>query len=256
MDAAEPLAGVTEVNGTLYGTTYRGGRFDNGAVFEISPSGAESLLYSFGDGGASDGAWPLGAMVDVDGTFYGTTSYSHGAVFKISTSGKESIVYRFGGGADGFAPYAGLINVGGTLYGTTIAGGGSGCYNGFGCGTVFKMSTSGAETVLHTFGVGSDGAGPEANLLNVNGTLYGTTVGGGANGSGCHTIDTSGCGTVFLITPSGGERILHSFTGDADGGNPYGNLIDVGGTLYGTTSRGGAGTRCGGGCGTVFSIAL
>lgn len=81
---------------------------------------------------------------------------------------------------------AGLLAVGGTLYGTTSAGGA----NGKG-GTVFSISPSGSESILHSFGQGTDGADPLAGLINVKGTLYGTTSSGG----------TSGDGTVFAITP-------------------------------------------------------
>jgi uncharacterized repeat protein (TIGR03803 family) len=100
---------------------------------------------------------------------------------------------------------------------------------------------SGKETVLHTVdGSSGDGYAPYAGLINVNGTLYGTTVQGGA-------YCTLGCGTVFSITTSGTETVLHSF-GPGDGEYPYAGLIDVNGTLYGTTLEGGAGA------GTIFSI--
>ncbi len=78
----------------------------------------------------------------------------------------------------------------GTLYGTTSWGRayGSGTSSG---GTVFSITTSGKEKVLHSFGKGSDGADPRAGLIHVNGTLYGTTAEGGAHGDG----------TVFALTP-------------------------------------------------------
>jgi uncharacterized repeat protein (TIGR03803 family) len=110
---------------------------------------------------------------------------------------------------------------------------------GYGCGTVYRVSLTGAEKVLHSFAGGSDGADPKAGLTDVNGTLYGTTVSGGA----------SGVGAVYSISTSGSEKVLHSFTG-GDGGNPMGDLLDVKGTLYGTTSAGGAGHSRG----TVYSI--
>ena len=95
--------------------------------------------------------------------------------------------------------------------------------------------------MLYSFEGGSkDGAYPEAGLLNVNGTLYGTTYeGGGATGGG----------TVFAITTSGKETLLHSFTGSGDGEYPNAGLIDVSGTLYGTTADGGANDG-----GTVFLL--
>jgi uncharacterized repeat protein (TIGR03803 family) len=135
-------------------------------------------------------------------------------------------------GYDGANPEAGLIDVKGALYGTTYSMGAG--YEG----TVFKITTSGAETVLHSFGSASgDGAYPEAGLLNVKDTLYGTTVYGGAYSHG----GSSGSGTVFAIATSGIEKVLYSFGGSGDDGSePNAGLINVKGTLYGTTSAGGA----------------
>jgi uncharacterized repeat protein (TIGR03803 family) len=105
------------------------------------------------------------------------------------------VLYRFRGGSDGRNPQSGLIDVNGTLYGTTYFGGdGTGCYAP-GCGTVYSISTSGTEKVLYAFKGGSDGFFPVAGLIDVQGTLYGTTEEGGG---GCSTDD--GCGTVFSIT--------------------------------------------------------
>jgi uncharacterized repeat protein (TIGR03803 family) len=144
--------------------------------------------------------------------------------------------------------------VGGTLYGTTQTGGGTGCEGGVGCGTVFKVTPKGVESVLYSFQGGSDGALPLGDLINVLGTLYGTTYGGGATGTGCAN---GGCGTVFKVTLKGVESVLHSFQGGSDGANPNAGLVNVGGTLYGTTTQGGDGTGAGcadGGCGTVFNV--
>ena len=81
--------------------------------------------------------------------------------------------------------------------------------------------------MLHSFGSGTDGTGPTADLINVKSTLYGTTEEGGAYNAG----------TVFSITTSGTEKVLYSFTGGTDGDSPQTGLIDVGGKLYGTTFR-------------------
>jgi uncharacterized repeat protein (TIGR03803 family) len=134
----------------------------------------------------------------------------------------------------------------GTLYGTTVNRGEK-CFRRLGCGTVFSITPSGHETVLHGFAGPPDGATPVAPLHNVNGTLYGTTSFGGPNvGVYC----TLGCGTVFSITPGGKEKVLYSFGGyPYDGGGPGAGLIDVKGTLYGTTGGGGTYRN-----GTVFSI--
>jgi uncharacterized repeat protein (TIGR03803 family) len=93
----------------------------------------------------------------------------------------------------------------------------------------------------------SGGFDPQAPLIDVNGTLYGTTKYGGGS-----TNCTGGCGTVFSIDAGGTEKVLHSFAGGSDGAWPTAALLDVGGTLYGTTEKGG--TNCSGGCGTVYSI--
>ncbi len=183
-----PNAGLTNVSGVLYGTTSGCNRRNYyGTVFKITTSGAETLLYHFA--GGSDGAEPLADLTRVGGVLYGTTSsagaYSHGTVFKITTAGTETVLYSFKGGTDGAQPRASLTNVRGTLYGTTFFGGAA-----IGAGTVFKITTSGTETVLYRFAGKPDGLGPAASLANVGGTLYSTTGGGGeANG-----------GTVFSLS--------------------------------------------------------
>lgn len=156
-----------------------------------------------------------------------------------------NILHEFGvAHKDGTNPSAELINVKGTLYGTTAFGG------SYGLGTVFSITKSGQETVLHSFGAPGDGEEPMARLLNVNGTLYGTTPYGGKDRAG----------TVFSITRAGSEKVLHSFSfsysySRNNGIEPFAGLIDVDGTLYGTTSHGGT-HPCdtGSNCGTVFSI--
>jgi uncharacterized repeat protein (TIGR03803 family) len=261
-DGDGPLADLLDVNDTLYGTTAGGGASGHGTVFKIATSGTGyKSLYSFKGRKAEDGSFPGGGLVDVDGTLYGTTvnggpgcpfsslSYECGTIFKITTFGKETVLYSFGGGVDGALPEADLLNVNGTLYGTTASGGSSGCADPGGCGTVFKITTSGKETVLHSFGGRTDGSTPVAALLNVNGALYSTTETGGDPGCG------TPCGTVFKITTSGKETVLYSFKGGSDGGSPVAGLANLKGTLYGTTvSGGGSGCADFSGCGTIFSI--
>jgi uncharacterized repeat protein (TIGR03803 family) len=248
-DGAEPLAGLINVNGTLYGTTYQGGggscgiHTGCGTVFAVTRSGVETVIHSFGQ----NSAFPEGKLIFVKGTLYGTAlggAYSHGTVFAIPRFGSERTLYSFAGSPyDGASPKAGLVNLNGTLYGTTFFGGAN-CGSSGGCGTVFSITPSGAEAALHSFAGGSDGANPPASLVFLKGTLYGTTAFGGANGYG----------TVFAIPRFGAYTVLYSFAGGTDGANPQAGLINVNGTLYGTTARGG--TLCGsiGGCGTIFSI--
>ncbi len=162
-------------------------------------------------------------------------------VTQLAMAQTETVLYSFTGTTTGFHPAAGLVrDAVGNLYGTTYQGGNAGC-GGLGCGTVFKVTPNGAETVLHTFTGAPDGATPAADLiLDKEGNLYGTTQYGGA----------SCCGTVFQLTPAGKETILHSFTSAADGGVPSARLLlDGEGNLYGTTQYGGASY------GTVFEIA-
>lgn len=142
------------------------------------------------------------------------------------------------GNPDGSNPIGSLIDVNGVLYGTTYGGGANGL------GAVFEVTTSGTERILYSFKgfLTGDGADPNASLIDVNGVLYGTTYGGGANG----------LGTVFEVTTSGTESVLHSFKGaSGDGAYPSAGLIDVNGALYGTTQWGGPGNW-----GTVFKVSL
>ncbi|MGC2406220.1 MAG: choice-of-anchor tandem repeat GloVer-containing protein [Candidatus Cybelea sp.] len=187
-DGDYPDAGLTNVGGKLYGTTSGGGKYGRGTVFSITTSGSEKMLHAFT---LSDGNNPEAGLIYVKGKLYGTTiegGHSQGTVFSITTTGTEKVLYRFAGGSDGAQPSADLVNDNGTLYGTTENGGGTSC----GCGTVFSITTAGAETVLHSFTGGStaDGAYPEAGLIYLDGTLYGTTASGGSYGDG----------TVFTIT--------------------------------------------------------
>jgi uncharacterized repeat protein (TIGR03803 family) len=258
-DGEAPSARLIDVNGTLYGTTYFGGAnkcFSScGAVFSITKAGKENVLYSFR--GQPDGANPEASLIAVNGRLYGTTyyggTYRRGTVLSVSTSGNERVLHSFGyNGSDGVTPWAGLISVRGTLYGTTIAGG---AYRASGGGgTVFSISTSGTENVLHSFGGAQDGKIPKASLIDVKGTLYGTTAGGGVHQCYYESISDEGCGTVFSITKAGKERVLYSFDG-AQGNGPLGGLIAVNDTLYGTTNAGGTYSHYGsGGGGTAFSI--
>jgi uncharacterized repeat protein (TIGR03803 family) len=202
----------------------------------------------------------VAGLTYLKGTLYGTTSEGGasgcfrdagcGTVYSITPSGTETVLHSFKGRKDGSNPYARLVVRNGTLYGTTRLRGGS-CVRPYSsCGAVFSITPSGHETVLYGFAGPPDGSSPEARLLNVNGTFYGTTDEGGSVGTYC----PRGCGTVFSITPGGKEKVLYSFRNGTDGAFPNAGLIDVNGTLYGTTSEGGGGGAYGDG--TVFSITL
>ena len=248
--AGLPIAGLIDVDGTLYGTTY-GRASTDGTVYSMSLTGATKMLYDF-HGRNHDGSRPWAGLLDVNGTLYGTTydggTSDAGVVYSITTSGVEKVLYSFKGGSDGANPIAGLIDVNGTLYGTTYGGGGSAK------GTIYSISTAGQETVLHAFTGGpGDGADPTGELIDVNGTLYGTTPHGGVGSTKCGG-PSEGCGTVYTVTPKGDVKVLYRFHGGSDGRGPYAPLIESNGTLYGTTDAGGD-TQCQTiGCGTIFSI--
>jgi uncharacterized repeat protein (TIGR03803 family) len=242
--SSDPYTGLIEgSDGNFYGTTGAGGASDAGTVFKITPSGTETVLHAFPKVG-TDGQTPYAGLIQgSDGNLYGTTYFGGanglGAIFKVTPGGAESLLYSFTAGSDGANPYADVIEGSdGNFYGTTSNGGASGK------GTVFKITPSGTETVLYSFGGGSDGANPEAGLTQGgDGNFYGATYLGGAGN----------VGTVFRVTPSGTETLLHTFAGgSSDGANPSANLVlGSDGNLYGSTYAGGAG-----GVGTVFKVAL
>jgi uncharacterized repeat protein (TIGR03803 family) len=241
-DGAFPAASLIAVNGTLYGATLAGGTNHKGTIFAITTSGAERVIYNFR--GVPDAQQPNAGLIALAGKLYGTASggaNGRGAIFSVNTSGRERVLYSFDGGSGGAYPQASLLAVNGVLYGTADAGGKNANCN-LGCGTVFSVTPAGKQTVLYRFKGGlADGASPKAPLTAIGNALYGTTFGGGS------ALD----GTVFSITLSGRERVLHSFTGFStnDGGYPSGGLTAVGTTLYGATSAGGVPNN-----GTIFAV--
>lgn len=258
-DGSGVWAGLTaDASGNLYGTTLSGGGGSCepagcGTVFVVTPRGAEHVLYAFQSD--SDGAAPQGSVVlDGAGNVYGTTGIgganNDGTVFELSANGNKSVLHAFQGGNDGNGPIGNLVmDGGGNLYGVTNLGGNSPACGTDGCGTVFKVTPSGEESVVHMFQAGVDGAEPWAGLVrDGNGNLYGTTtIGGSAPSCG-----NAGCGVVYKIGSDGTETILYAFQGyPTDGQGPEGTLIlDSSGNLYGTTTGGGSA-----GSGTVFKLA-
>jgi uncharacterized repeat protein (TIGR03803 family) len=228
-------------------------------LFLVRSAAAQTVtfteLYPFNSSGdLSDGAWPeAGLTRDAAGNLYGTTFFGGtgsrcdiyfggcGTVFKLDTTGTETVLHSFGGVPDGSNPTARVIlDVSGNLYGTTAFGG------GYGHGTVFKVNAiTGAETILHSFRGGTDGANPNAEMVqDAAGNFYGTTQYGG---QGCYG---RGCGTVFEVSTTGQETILHRFSDRPDGASPLGGLaLDSSGKIYGTTWLGGVYSF-----GTVFSL--
>ena len=215
-DGTYPNGGmVRDAAGNLYGTTNQGGPDPScgfwatgcGIVFKVTPSGEESIFYSFDNRNATeDGYQPLGNLIrDAAGNIYGTTDDGgsvglYGTVYKITPQGKETVLYSFTGDHDGENPFAGVVlDAAGNIYGTTQEGGNGPCYNGFfygGCGTVFKLTASGVESVLLQFNV-ANGESPYGSLLlDSKGNLWGTAAGGGSK-----ECSQYGCGVVFELSP-------------------------------------------------------
>lgn len=277
-DGANPDAIMSAVGGQLYGTTENGGNGSRGVVFSVAPDGYESVLHYFH--GVSDGTAPNAGLTYVNGRFYGTTKtggrHYAGTVFSVDVFGRERIVYNFKGGEDGRQPHSTLSHVGGLFYGTTYAGGrfdegvafaldaggsefvihtfgksylegiqpntgfkiadnklysvtyGGGTHR---AGTAYTLSFSGVERVVHNFGNGEDGSHPyNAQLLAAGGIFYGTTCNGGRYNHG----------TVYQLSRTGQERVLHSFgESSGDPSCPTAGLVMMRGLLYGTSSKGG-----------------
>jgi uncharacterized repeat protein (TIGR03803 family) len=257
-DGADPSAGLLQAfDRNLYGTTFSGGAYGNGAVFKLTKAGTLTTLASF-DG--ANGRYPdFGSLIQgTDGDFYGTTvaggattvcgnTNGCGTIFRVTPRGRLTSLYSFCtqlNCADGSSPYGGLVQgADGNFYGITTVGG------AYGYGTIFKITPSGALTTLHSFDY-TDGAYPEAALtLGTDGNFYGTTPNGGASGV---------AGTLFSITPAGQLTTLYSFCSQAncaDGNGPFSGLIQAtNGKFYGATFAGGTSANCNGGCGTAFSL--
>jgi uncharacterized repeat protein (TIGR03803 family) len=244
-DGANPEAGLVLLGNTLYGTAEQGGSSGYGTIFAVNTNGTDFRnLYSFTNG--SDGSVPGGLFLSGN-TLYGATSgfpSGNGTVFKVNTNGMGfTTLHTFTGILSG-----GLLS-GNTLFGTTYNGGSSSN------GTVFALNTDGSGfTNVYSFTAtsssnltNSEGANPIGGLILSGNTLYGTAYYGGSSGNG----------TVFAVNTNGtGFTTLYSFTEtdtpnftNSDGANPYGGMVLLGNTLYGTSKFGGSF-----GDGTVFSL--
>jgi len=259
--AFESASLVQAANGSFYGTNEM-------IAFKIDSSGNFAQLAQL----TSSPDAPISSLILAsDGNFYGTMGgggNDFGEIFRMDAAGNATTVYSFSNTynsvAGGAWPWAGVIQGSdGNFYGTTYAGGNTSCvpsgygvpaygpfgYDGVGtggwssysgCGTVFKMDSSGNVTTLYTFAGLNDGAYPSAPLVQASdGKFYGTASGGGA----------SGYGTVFQVDGSGNFEVLHSFSA-TDGNGPVAGLLEAtDGNLYGTTASGGASNY-----GAVFKV--
>ncbi len=224
---------------------------DCGRILKMTKGGTETVLYAFT--GGADGAIPEGLVRDSAGNLYGValtnvTAQGAGTVFTLDTAGVFTVLYTFTGGADGGTPVGRLtIDANGNLHGVTRSGGDPTCN----CGVVFRLDSSGHETVVHKFFGGGGGSVPLVGLLDVGGVLYGTTAGGG------DVACSGGCGVLYEISKTGKYTVLHRFGGLA-GNNGAGSIsgaltLGSDGSIYGATYSGGIScTENNQGCGTIF----
>ena len=189
-DGAIPNALVLEAgSGVFYGTTQAGGTVGSGAVFQFSPAGGLTPLYSFQSGRTNDPSLPNTALVEgPNGNFYGASTFggskSGGTVYEVTPAGGVTVLYSFPSSDDGASATL-TLGSDGSFYGATSGDGTNGT------GTLYKMTLAGAYTKLYSFpalntnGDNTAGANPSAALLlGADGDLYGTCLEGGANGSG------------------------------------------------------------------------
>ncbi|QNF35576.1 T9SS type A sorting domain-containing protein [Adhaeribacter swui] len=239
-DGAYPRGSLVKgPDGNFYGQTSAGGLNTYGTIFKITPTGTFSVIHNFS---YNTGAKPNGTLaLGIDGNFYGITynggTYSYGAIFKITPAGKYTVLRSLNSTTDGGNSYGSLTQgKDGALYGMTYSGG------TYSQGTIFKISTNGTNFKVLRHLQGTDGAYPDRNSLMAaaDGNLYGVIRGGGTNG----------VGVIYKLSTAGNFTIIKHLDYRADGGRPYGHLIQgPDGMLYGSTSQGGTF-----GYGTVFKM--
>ncbi|HEX4012439.1 MAG TPA: choice-of-anchor tandem repeat GloVer-containing protein [Candidatus Cybelea sp.] len=251
----EMLGGLTQVGELLYGSAWMGGTRDAGNVYSFpilpasaTPSGIERVIYQFP--GNLSGALPNSDLTYSNGKLFGGTEsggcctgeWNAGTVFSVTLAGHRHVLHLFGGAGDANSPAGDLLVLQGNVYGTARGGGGPSD-----CGNVYTATQAGVYTVLYSFAGGTDACNSNSGLIQVNGTLYGTSEYGGTHGQG----------TVFSITPAGNEKVIYSFAGPPnDGAYSSAGLLYAAGKLYGTTTYGGTCATTSSGCGTVFSVTL
>lgn len=234
-DGGNPLIELTQgYDGNLYGTTQFGGSENFGTVFRITLAGTFTTVAALPSNNSGMG-YDASVRQGADGNFYGTFQYfgplgvdyggpGEGIVYQMSPDGTFSNLFSFDG-TNGEYPQPGLVlGADGCFYGTTAQGGTNNM------GIVFKITTNGAFTLLHSFTGGSDGAVPYQGLAIGNeGELYGTTQSGGSSDDG----------TVFKITTNGVLSTVYSFQ-SLHGTVPYPPVAEgADGTLYGMNDVGG-----------------
>jgi len=251
-DGSAPESGmVRDAAGNLYGTTFRGGILGGtcpslggcGVVYKLGTSGKLTVLHAFT--GGADGWGPFFPSFTLDGVgnLYGVTGLGGnyagscagipgcGVVFRISLAGKFAVLYTFNGLGDGSLPRGTLVkDHAGNLYGVTSNGGiqGGSCPRTFGCGVIFKLDSTGKQTILYSFTGGADGTAASALVADAAGNLYGGTDDGG----------TSKLGTIFKLNADGSQTVLYNFTCGNSACGPDSLLLDRAGNFWGVSGRG------------------
>lgn len=230
-DGGNPRGHLTLAkDGNFYGITYSGGAYGYGTIFKMNPSGTYTVLRSMNrtpDGGNSYSSLTEGKDGDLYGITYGGGTYSYGTIFKITTTGTFTVLRHLNSATDGSSAQGDLIQAAdGNFYGMCFYGGVNGN------GTIFKISPTGAFSVLRSLSWITDGSNPLGSLMqNTDGNLYGMTSGGGSGSSG----------VFFKITTAGAYTVLHSFVSATEGDAPKGGLVrGTDGNLYGMASNGGS----------------
>jgi len=255
-DGWDPSGLVQDSHGNLFGSTFAGGtvasscRYGCGVIFELKPLSAGgwayTILYSFAD--AADGLHPVVTLIDSAGNLYGCANggpKNEGTIFQLSNSSgtwTKNILYAFAGGTDGILGFPMFLDASGNLFGIIGQGGNltSTCF-GVGCGYLFELSPTESgdwtKTILYTFNGSPDGAGPSSLVPDGAGNFFGLTgAGGTGTNSNCTQLASTGCGTLFELSPNGSggwtETAQHSFNYALDGAGPAGLVIDSAGDLY------------------------
>ncbi|RDC63325.1 choice-of-anchor tandem repeat GloVer-containing protein [Adhaeribacter pallidiroseus] len=229
---------IQATNGSLYGMTYQGGSNGYGTIFRLTLAGAFSVIRNLSS--ALDGSYPLGDLIQgSDNNLYGLTSnggsFNSGTIFKITTGGAYTVLHHLDNINDGRSPQGSLVQgTGNNFYGMTLEGGPGKL------GTVFRVSSAGAFSVLTSFPEAGKGQTPQGSLIQArNGSFYGFTSSGGVYNQG----------TVFKLC-DGVYSTVYSFNAAVSGSNPQGDLVQgADNNFYGMTQDGGTASY-----GTIFKL--
>ena len=230
-DGGNSYSSLTEgTDGNLYGMTYYGGTYNYGTIFKVTKAGALTVLRNLN--APTDGGYAQGDLIQGnDGKFYGACysggTFGNGTIFKISTAGAFTVIKHLSSSKDGGYPIGALIqNTDGNFYGMTRTGGANGG------GTIYKVTTAGAYTVIHSMQPTTEGSAPGGALIKGNDASLYTLAAEGGNYN---------MGTAFKVTTAGAVTLLATFNGSQLGNEPYESFVKgKDSAYYATTSRGGA----------------